>query len=155
MLMTAQMDLADIATNVTSHSLVAEEDEHPPVNYGNPYQRSPHPDLGYFQVRQHIQHGPHTRTVIPIPPSLSNVGKRASDHSLSPQKHMKRARSGEHRSQGGQGGNTRWTDDERTVLFNYYLGPESGEVFIGLKMNATHAHKKVRVSIHSCDISLF
>ena len=51
--------------------------------------------------------------------------------------------------------NTRWTDDERTILFNYYLGPESDEVFKGLKMNATHAHKKVRVSIHSCDISLF
>lgn len=51
--------------------------------------------------------------------------------------------------------NTRWTDDERTILFDYYLGPESDEVFKGLKMNATHAHKKVRVSIHSCDISLF
>lgn len=49
--------------------------------------------------------------------------------------------------------NARWTDEERTILLNYYLGPESDE-FKGLKMNALHANKKVRVSIHFCDISL-
>ncbi|KIL55498.1 hypothetical protein M378DRAFT_17904 [Amanita muscaria Koide BX008] len=38
--------------------------------------------------------------------------------------------------------NTRWTDDERTTLFEYYLGPESDEVFDKLKNNAIYAHKK-------------
>jgi hypothetical protein len=32
---------------------------------------------------------------------------------------------------------TRWTDDERTTLFDYYLGPESDEVFEKLKLNAS------------------
>ena len=36
-----------------------------------------------------------------------------------------------------------------------FWGPESDEAFKWLKMNATYAHKKARVSIHSCDISLF
>ena len=39
--------------------------------------------------------------------------------------------------------NTRWTDDERTVLFEYYLGTESDGVFEKLKSNATYTHKKV------------
>jgi hypothetical protein len=51
--------------------------------------------------------------------------------------------------------NTRWTDDERTMLFEYYLGPESDDIFEKLKNNVTYAHKKVRFSIYSCDISLF
>ena len=49
--------------------------------------------------------------------------------------------------------NAKWTDDDRTILFEYYLGPES-EVFEKLKINAMYAHKKVRVSIDSYDISL-
>ena len=39
--------------------------------------------------------------------------------------------------------NTRWTDDERTVLFEYYLGTESDGVSEKLKSNATYTHKKV------------
>ena len=39
--------------------------------------------------------------------------------------------------------NTRWTDDERGILFEYYLGTESDGVFEKLKSNATYAHKKV------------
>ncbi|KAF8220103.1 hypothetical protein L208DRAFT_1382768 [Tricholoma matsutake] len=38
--------------------------------------------------------------------------------------------------------NMRWTDDERTMLFEYYLKPESDEIFEKLKNNATYAHKK-------------
>lgn len=37
----------------------------------------------------------------------------------------------------------------------YYLGPESDEVFEKLKNNATYTYKKVQFSIYSCDISMF
>ena len=48
--------------------------------------------------------------------------------------------------------NTRWTDDERSMLFEYYLGTESDEAFEKLKSNATYAHKKVGFfSICSCN----
>ena len=53
--------------------------------------------------------------------------------------------------------NTRWTDDDRSILFEYYLGPESDEVFEKLKINAKIAHKKVSNlnSMYSNDNSLF
>jgi hypothetical protein len=39
--------------------------------------------------------------------------------------------------------NARWTDDERTTLFEYYLGPEADKIFDKLKSNASHTHEKV------------
>jgi len=75
------------------------------------------------------------------------------------------ARSGDQKESGGQGTaegendgtqdeieiiedddvftNTRRTDDERSVLFEYYLGTEADDVFDKLKSNATCAHEKV------------
>lgn len=50
--------------------------------------------------------------------------------------------------------NAKWNDDDRTILFKYYLGTESDEVFEKLKINAMYAHKKVSVFIYSYNISL-
>ncbi|KIL57041.1 hypothetical protein M378DRAFT_1031598 [Amanita muscaria Koide BX008] len=38
--------------------------------------------------------------------------------------------------------NSRWTDDDRTALFEYYLGPESDEIYEKLKINASRVHEK-------------
>ncbi|KAF8232636.1 hypothetical protein L208DRAFT_1423066 [Tricholoma matsutake] len=137
-----------------------------PVKYGNPNQWSPHHDPGYFQVPQHIQHGqviPHTHTVTPPPPSLPNISKH--DHSLSPQKPKKHAHGGGPRSRGGQGscggqgagrggaemedwstvdgkGNNTAHKIEIIEDDEYYLGPESDEIFKKLKNNVMYAHKK-------------
>jgi len=38
---------------------------------------------------------------------------------------------------------TRWTDQERDIIFVYYLGPEADSIFKQLKSNAKYAHGKV------------
>ncbi|KAF8229101.1 hypothetical protein L208DRAFT_1379060 [Tricholoma matsutake] len=144
-----------------------------PVNYGNPNQWSPQHDPGYFQVPQHIQHGqviPHTHTVTPLPPSLPNISKH--DHSLFPQKPKKRAcgemedwsavdRKGNNTADKIEIieddevlANTRWTDDECTMLFEYYLGCESDEIFEKLKNNAMYTHKKASKGLFKGKYSL-
>ena len=37
----------------------------------------------------------------------------------------------------------RWTDEERSTLFSYYLGPEADDMFKQLKSNAKYARGKV------------
>jgi hypothetical protein len=89
MLLTVQMDLANIAVNATSQS----------------------PDLG--ESANISTMGP--TLSYHYPPSLSKVSKHASDHSLSPQEKTKRAHGDEHRG-GTDRRSAAKSDDQSAII---------------------------------------
>ncbi|KAG6818384.1 hypothetical protein H0H93_005416 [Arthromyces matolae] len=96
-------------------------------------------------------------------PPAGTASNNKREHSVSPQKPTKKAR-GKATGRSGQTksdvagstkspkyvpddkdevfANSRWSDEDRTTLFNFYLGPESDAMYERLKVNANYAHKK-------------